>query len=91
MKKVIAAAGFSLLILAACKDKEKQIEPETETAIESVKEEGPTHAEAVTDSAAADGTSVSVSSEGVKISDKEGDKKVEVKATKEGASVEVKK
>lgn len=91
MKKSILAAGFSLLILAACKKKEEQIEPETEVTVETVKEEGPTQAEAVADSTSADGTSVSVSSDGVKISDKNGDKKVEVKANEEGASVEVKK
>lgn len=91
MRKSVIMAGFSLLIFAACKEKEEQATPETVTTVETVKEEGPTQAEAVTDSTSTDGTSVSVSSDGVKISDKDDDKKVEVKATKEGASVEIKK
>lgn len=83
--------GLSLLLLGACKEKEEQVTPETEITLETVKEEGPTQAEAVADSAAADGTSVSISSDGIKITDKDGDKKVDVKANEEGASVNVKK
>lgn len=87
MKKGIVIAGISVLILASCKKKEEPVE----TTVETVKEEGPTQAEALADSTSADGTSVSVSSDGVKISDTESEKKVEVKATKDGASVEIKK
>ena len=83
--------GLSLLLLGACKEKEEQVTPETEITLETVKEEGPTQAEAVADSAAADGTSVSISSDGIKITNKDGDEKVDIKANEEGASVNVKK
>lgn len=89
MKKGIVIAGISVLILASCNKKAEPVEPVE--PVETVKEEGPTQAEALADSTSVDGTSVSVSSDGVKISDTENEKKVEVKATKDGASVEIKK
>ncbi|WP_313807719.1 hypothetical protein [Flavobacterium sp.] len=88
MKKTILFSGLlALTLLASCKKEEKTTE-ETQITVEAAEEVAP---EATADTVAQDGTSVSVGADGVSIESKDGDKKVEVDANKDGASVEVKK
>lgn len=93
MKKSILVLGIlSFTVLLSCKKNEETTTTEVAAPTEST--QPPTEStstEQVTDTVPKDGTSVSISSEGVNISSKDGDKKVEVNATKEGAAVEIKK
>jgi len=93
MKKLILVLGIlSFTVLLSCKKNEETTTNEVVAPTENTQpatESTPT--EQVTDTVPKDGTSVSISSEGVNISSKDGEKKVEVNATKEGAAVEVKK
>lgn len=93
MKKSVLVLGLlSFIVLLSCKKNEEATTTEVVTPTENVQpavESTPT--EQVSDTVSKDGTSVSISGEGVNISSKDGDKKVEVSTTKEGASVEIKK
>lgn len=93
MKKSILVLGIlSFTVLLSCKKNEETTTDKIVTPTENTQttpESTPT--EQTTDTVPKDGTSVSISSEGVNISSKDGDKKVEVNATKEGAAVEIKK
>jgi hypothetical protein len=94
MRKTILALGIiSLLVSISCKKNEEQSAAEEAVPTENTQEMGtpPSSPEGTVDSTKADGTSVSVSSEGINVTSKDGDKKVEVNASKEGTSVEVKK
>lgn len=93
MKKLILVFGIlSFTVLLSCRKSEEKTTTKIITPAENTQPatESTTTVE-VTDTVPKDGTSVSVSGDGVNISSKDGEKKVEVNATKEGAAVEIKK
>ena len=83
MKKVtLLIASLAIFSSVSCKDKEEATVVEKETVV--VEEPAPVEEEN-------DGTSISVNSDGVEFSTKDGDKKTEVEVKDGSGSVEVEK
>ncbi|MFC4740330.1 hypothetical protein ACFO3U_10030 [Flavobacterium ponti] len=83
MKKVtLLIASLAIFATVSCKDKEEATVVEKETVV--VEEPAPAEEEN-------DGTSISVNSDGVEFSTKDGDKKTEVEVKDGSGSVEVEK
>ncbi len=83
MKKVtLLIASLAIFATVSCKDKEEATVVEKETVV--VEEPAPVEEEN-------DGTSISVNSDGVEFSTKDGDKKTEVEVKDGSGSVEVEK
>jgi uncharacterized protein YcfL len=84
MKKVtLLIASLAIFATVSCKDKEEATVVEKETVV--VEEPAPVEEEEN------DGTSISVNSDGVEFSTKDGDKKTEVEVKDGSGSVEVEK
>ena len=83
MKKVtLMIASLAIFATVSCKDKEESTVVEKETVV--VEEAAPAEEEN-------DGTSISVNSDGVEFSTKDGDNKTEVEVKDGSGSVEVEK
>jgi hypothetical protein len=84
--KLIIASAFSLFLAISCGKKESNdTETSTTETIETTK------VVTVKDSVRADGTSVSIGSDGVSVQNQNGENKVDVSVSKDAANVEIKK